>query len=640
MASIRGSRVHSLTAGYICSKVSRFDRRLYGPDRVLHPLRRNGPKGSGGFAPTSWEEAISEVARRLRDISRESCAEAILPFAYGGSNGLLTHEFVDAHFFRRLGASRLARTLCAASTTAAADALYGKMPGTAFEDYVEARFILIWGASPTQSNIHLVPHLKAARRRGARIATVDPRRILGDDLVDQHLQIYPGSDVAVALAMIHHMDRQGLIDRAFLQEHSTGSEELLQYSALFPPDRAARLAGVHADEIERLAESYAHESPAIVRCGWGLERNRNGLAGIAAVLALPAVAGKFGKVGGGYTLSSSKAFQVDELELAGAPEASTRILNMNRLGRNLKGGVTPPIRALVVYNCNPAATVPDHNRVIQGLLREDLFTVVLEQVMTDTAAYADIVLPATTFLEHTELNKSYGAFALQLAEPVIPPQGEAKCNAEIFQLLGRAMGWKDGLFALSPDELLQHALKTVKGRMENELSSGLLRERKIVYFDFPGRHPVQFSTVFPNTPERKIRLYPASLGPEPYRYHENLSDPAFPLAMISPASGKSISSTMGEFNLLDVKLAIHPGNAAERGLKDGDMVRVYNDLGEVHCRVRIDARLKPGVVSMPKGMWRKATLNGSVVNALVPDSLTPISGGACFNDARVQVCRL
>ncbi len=640
VASIRGSRVHSLTSGYICSKVARFGRRLYGADRVLHPLRRTGAKGSRSFARITWDEAIAEIARRLHATQREYGGEAILPFAYGGSNGMLTHEFVDAHFFRRIGASRLARTLCAASATAAADALYGKMPGVAFEDFAEARFILLWGANPTQSNIHLVPFLKAARKKGARIATVDPRRVLGDDLVDRHLQIYPGTDVAVALAMISHMDRHGLADRAFLRKHSTGWEQLLGYASSFPPERAARLAGVQALEIEWLAEAYAEADPAALRCGWGLERNRNGLASIAAVLALPAVAGKFGKAGGGFALSSSKAYQVDDRELAGAPEASTRVLNMNELGRNLTGGILPPIRALVVYNCNPAATVPNHNRVVEGLRREDLFTVLLDQVMTDTADFADIVLPATTFLEHAELNKSYGAYALQLAEPVIPPEGEAKCNAEIFQLLGRAMGFTDGLFALNPDELLQHAVRSVKGPMESALSAELLRERKAVYFNFPGPRPVQFDTVFPNTPDRKIRLYPSSLGPEPFRYLEDSCDPRFPLALISPASGKSISSTMAEYNLLDVKLCIHPDDARARGLGEGDAARIYNDLGEVHCKVRIEGRLKPGVVSLPKGMWRKATLNGSLVNALVPDTVTPISGGACFNDARVQVSRL
>ena len=640
VASIGGSHVHPLTAGFICSKVSRFARRLYGPDRVLFPQRRTGPKGSGQFARITWEDAIGEIADRLRRISATDGAEAILPFTYGGSNGMLTHEFVDAHFFRRLGASRLERTLCAASTTAAQDALYGKMPGTAFEDYAESKFILVWGASPTHSNIHLMPHLKAARKRGAQIAVVDPRRVLGDDLVDFFIQPYPGTDVAVALSMIHHLDRYGLADGPFLRENATGWQQLLEYAAGFPLDRAARIARVEPGDIARLAEAYAAASPAVLRCGWGLERNRNGLAAVAAVLALPAIAGKFGRAGGGYSLSNSKAYELDETKLAGAPPASTRRLNMSRLGRYLTEELKPPLRALFVYNCNPAATVPDHNRVVAGLRREDLFTVVHEQVMTDTVMFADIVLPATTFLEHRELTKSYGAYAVQFAEPVVAPLGESKPNAEVFQLLGRAMGWNDGLFAEDAETLLGRAVGSIKGSLQSSFGVQTLKEKRFVQFDFPGALPIQFVTVFPNTPDRKIRLYPATLGPEPFRYLEDEDAQGYPLALISPATGRSISSTMGEFNLLDIKLELNPEDAAARRLSEGDTVRVFNPLGEVHCRLKLDPRLKRGVASLAKGIWRRATLNGSVGNALVPDSVTPVSGGACFNDARVQVERL
>ena len=640
VTSIRGNRLHPLTSGYICTKVSRFTRRLYGPDRLLFPLRRSGPKGSGEFARVSWDEAAAEIAQRCQSILQSSGGEAILPFYYGGSNGLLTQNFVDAHFFRRLGASRLARTLCAASTSAALDALYGKMPGVAFEDYVEARFILIWGANPVNSNIHLVPYLKAAKRRGAKVAIVDPRKILGDDLVDLSVQLYPGSDVAVALAMIHHLDRQGFADRAFLSQHATGWQELFSYAEKFPLERAARLARVPAGEIARLAESYAEADPALLRCGWGLERNRNGLASVAAVLALPAVAGKFGKVGSGYTLSNSGAFRVDDTRLAGVPEAGTRVVNMNLLGRVLLEETSPPVHALFVYNCNPAVTVPHHNLVLKGLQREDLFTVVLDQVMTDTAAFADIVLPATTFLEHTELNKSYGGYALQLGEPAIEPQAEAKSNVEVFQMLGRALGWTDGLFAEDPDALLRRAVEAVQGPLESNTSFESLRKRKIAFFDFPGPRPIQFSTVYPGTPDGKIHLYSSSLGSEPYQYLEDPSTPEFPLALISPSSSKTISSTMGEYNLPIARLEMSPEDAEERDLKDGARVRVFNKLGEVHCFLKVDSRLCPGVVSLAKGIWRRATLNGVVGTALVPDRVTAVSGGACFNDARVQVERL
>ncbi len=638
--SIRGSHQLPLTSGYICTKVSRFARRLYGPDRVLFPQRRRGPKGSGEFVRISWDEAVGEIAGRYRSILESSGGEAILPFYYGGSNGLLTQNCVDAHFFRRLGASRLARTLCAASTTAALDALYGKMPGTAFEDYAEAKFILLWGASPTRSNIHLVPYLKAAKRFGARIAVIDPRRTLSNDLVDLWLQPYPGSDVAVALAMIHHLDREGLADRAFLARHANGWQELLRCAEKFPLERAAQLARVPPGAIARLAESYADADPALLRCGWGLERNRNGLASVAAVLALPAVAGKFGKTGGGFTLSNSPACRVDDTALAGTPEVETRVINMNLLGRELLEARAPRIEALFVYNANPAVTVPNQNQVLRGLQREDLFTVVLEQVMTDTAAFADIVLPATTFLEHRELSKSYGAYALQLAEPVVEPSGEAKANAQVFQLLGRAMGWNDGLFAEDHESLLSRAVSAVRGHFEAGTSLESLRSRKIALLDFPGPRPVQFSTVFPATPDGKVHLFPESLGPRPYDYLEDPATASFPLALISPASNKTISSTMGEYNLPVAGLQMNPEDAQERGLKDGDRVRVFNELGEVHCTLELDSRLRPGVASMPKGIWRKATLNRSVGTALVPDRLTPVSGGACFNDARVQVERL
>jgi anaerobic selenocysteine-containing dehydrogenase len=638
VVSIDAGAAHDVTGGFICTKVRRFARRLYGPDRVLYPQRRSGAKGSGRFVRISWEEALREIAARLQGITAGHGAEAVLPFAYGGSNGMLSHEFVDAHFFRRLGASRLERTLCAASTTAAQDALYGKMPGTAFDDYPEARFILIWGASPTQSNIHLMPYLKKARRRGVKIAMVDPRRMLGDELVDFWLQPYPGTDVAVALAMIHHLNRHGLVDRAFLRAHSTGWEQLLEYAQRFPVDVAARIARVEPSDIVRIAEAYAEADPAILRCGWGLERNRNGLAAVASVLSLPAVAGKFGVAGGGFSLSASKAYGLDDTELAGAPESATRKLNMNRLGRYLNGELAPPpLKALFVYNCNPAATVPDHNRVLAGLRREDLFTVVHDQVLTDTALFADIVLPATTFLEHRELSKSYGTYALQFAEPVVAPLGEAKPNAELFQLLGRAMGWTDGLFGKDADGLLASAVGALKGSFQQPFAIDMLKERRIAHFDFPGPRPVQFVTVFPNTPDRKIRLYAEALGPEPYKYTELEEDGAYPLALISPASGKSISSSMAEYNLLDVKAEMHPDDAAARSLVEGSTVRIFNALGEVVCGLHLDARIKPGVVSLAKGIWRRATLNGSVGNALVPDTLTPVSGGACFNDTRVQV---
>ncbi|HYS06523.1 MAG TPA: molybdopterin-dependent oxidoreductase [Candidatus Dormibacteraeota bacterium] len=645
VVSITGSRVHALTDGFICAKVRDYPRRLYGPDRLLHALRRSGPKGTGRFERLSWDEAIATIARRFAEIRARLGGEAILPFSYGGSNGLLTQGTTDERLFRSLGASRLARTVCAAPTTAAAEALYGRMASVDFPEFAQAKFIIVWGANPKHSNIHLMPYLKAARQAGGRVALIDPRRTMSGQYVDLHLPIFPGTDGAVALAMIGHLDRIGLVDRAFLETHTVGWENLLERARSWTLGRAARLARVEAKEIAAIAEGFASADPALVRCGWGLERNRNSESSVAAVLALPAVAGKFGKPGGGYALSSSPTYDVDESRLIGVPEARTRLINMNRLGRVLLEESDPPIEALFVYNANPVVTVPDQNRIVKGLEREDLFTVVFDQVMTDTALYADIVLPATTFLEHTELSTSYGTYAVMLAEPVIEPQGESKPNEEVFGLIMQAMGIEDR--APRGEALVREALASIGGpvapgdegaeRADGRGRLERLRRDGLLTFDFPGPRPVQFATVFPKTPGRKADLWPAALGTDPYVILDDPADRRHPLALISPATDKTISSTLGEFNHDDVRLQMHPEDAAPRRLREGQPVRVHNDLGEVVVPLRLNPDVRPGVVYLPKGIWNRHTKNGRVGTALVPDTVSAVSGGACFNDARVEV---
>jgi anaerobic selenocysteine-containing dehydrogenase len=636
VVSIEGSRVNPLTDGFICAKVRRFPDRVYGPERLLHPMRRAGARGEGRFEPISWDEALGTIARRFDEIRRAHGGEAILPFSYGGSNGMISQGTTDERLFRSIGASRLARTVCAAPTGAAARAIYGRMPSVDFPDFARARFIVIWGANPKHSNIHLMPHLKAAREAGARVALIDPRQALGPQWVDLHLPVFPGTDAAVALAMIGHLDRAGRADRAFLAAHTTGWERLLEAARAWPLDRAAAVARVEAAAIARIAEEYASADPALVRCGWGLERNRNAEASVAAVLALPAVAGKFGAPGGGYALSSSAAYHVDDDHLAGAPEAATRVINMNRLGRVLLEEERPKVMALFVYNANPAVTIPDQNRVLRGLAREDLFTVVFDQVMTDTALYADILLPATTFLEHTDLGTSYGAYAVMLGEPVIPPRGEARSNEEVFRQLAERLGVADGY--PQGDDLLRRALDAIGAPLQGggDRLERLRRER-ILTLDFPGGRPVQFGNVFPTIPDRRARLWPADLGPDPYRVLDDPADPGHPLALISPATDRTISSTLGEFNLPEIFLTMHPRDAAARRLADGQEVRVHNGLGEVRVRLRLSDALRPGVVYLPKGIWNRHTRNGRTGTALVPDTVSAISGGACFNDARVEV---
>jgi len=649
IVSIDGSRVNPLTDGFICAKVRDFPRRVYGPDRLLHPMRRTGPKGSGRFDRITWDEALETIARRLETVRTEFGGEAILPFSYGGSNGLLTQGTTDERLFRALGASRLARTVCAAPTGAAAGALYGKMASVDFPDFARARFIIIWGANPKHSNIHLMPYLKAAREAGGRVALIDPRRTMSAAYVDMHLPVFPGSDGAVALAMIGHLERIGRVDRDFLARHATGWERLLKRARSYPLERAAALARVEARDIAAIAEAYATAEPALIRCGWGLERNRNGEAAVAAVLALPAVAGKFGVAGGGYALTSSPAYQVDDERLAGAPEATTRVINMNHLGRTLLEETSPPVKALFVYNCNPAVTVPDQNRIRRGLLREDLFTVVFDQVVTDTGTYADVLLPATTFLEHTELSTSYGTYAVMLGEPVIAPVGEARPNEEVFGQILRALRIEDPY--PRGEALLREALGAIEGPVAGPAARqgarpadspgderlDRLRRDRILPFDFPGPRPVQFGTVFPGTPDRRADLWPAELGRDPYLLLDDPADAGHPLALISPATDRTISSTLGEYNHSDVRLEMHPRDAEARDLRDGQEVRVYNALGEVRVPLRTNPELRPGVVYLPKGIWNRHTKNGSVGTALVPDTVSAVSGGACFNDARVEV---
>jgi anaerobic selenocysteine-containing dehydrogenase len=634
ITAIRGGGNHPTTAGFICSKVSRFAERVDHESRLLHPMRRTGAKGSGSFERISWDEAIAEITARFREIRDTSGGEAILPYHYGGSNGFLGEELLDDLYFSRLGASRLARTLCAAPTGAVAMGMYGKMPGVAPQDYAEAKFILVWGANPRASQIHLVPFIQAARKRGAFVATIDPRSELRD--VDLHLPVRPGTDLPVALAMINLLRERDALDDAFLGAHAKNLDALLDAASEWPVARAAAEAGVDADDIRSLTMRYIESSPAVIRCGWGLERNRNGGQAVAAILALPALAGKFGVRGGGYTMSNGAAIQVRRDGILGAPNWNTRVVNMTRIAQEILGETNPPIRGLFVYNCNPVATVPDQNRLIEALQRDDLFTVVSEQVMTDTCLYADMLLPAVTFLEQTEIKRGYGSYVIGGTRPAIAPRGESKPNEEVFALLGRAMGFDDDAFRLTTRELLERLVEAIDVP-GTTLDAGTILDGSSQAPDFPGNGPVQFENVRPRTADGLIDLCPPCLGDAPFAY-DRIED-RWPLALISPGNNKMISSTMGEYNYPELRLTMHPDDAAPRGLADGERVRAFNDRGEVVCRVELSTRVRPGVASMPKGAWMKSSLNGRTSTALCPDNVNVVAGGACYNDARIEVER-
>src|SRR5262245_32101338 len=635
--NIDGSQKNPVTGGYICAKVRKFGDRVYGPDRLLYPAVRKGRKGEGKFKRVPWDEALELIAARFRRAKAEHGGASILPYSYGGSNGFLTQDNIDAQLWRRFGTSRLARTLCAAPTGAANMALYGKMPSITYEDYPDAKLIILWGVNPSASGIHLVPFVREAQKRGATLVVIDPRTTPLARSADVHLPVKPGTDVAVALAIHRHLFVTGRADEEFLRAHTMGADRLRERAEPWTFDQAAALAGVDASALQRVAELYATTSPALVRCGWGLERNRNGGNAAMAVLALPAVAGKFGVRGGGYSMSNSASWNIDRPWIA-ASEPDTRLVNMNHLGRALLEYDNPPVDVLFVYNCNPAATVPDQCRVLKGLERQDLFTVVFEQVMTDTALYADVILPNTTFLEGYDVAKAYGPLNIALANPVIDAVGEARSNADVFGELCGRLGFIDEGEPSGELDLLVHVLDQLPGTIGADLRDG---GSPVPPF---GSAPIQFVDVFPNTVDRMVDLFPASLEATApaglYRYQPDPATDQYPLTLISPSSERTISSTLGELPRPDVKLTMHPDDAAVRGLADNDLVRIFNDLGEVHCTLSVAPAIRPGTISLPKGIWRRSTRNNTTGTALVPDSLTDLGGGACFNDARVQVASL
>ena len=632
LVAIDGSRAAASTDGFICGKVRRFDRRVYHPERLRYPAIRKGPKGGGEFARVTWDEALDLMAAKMLDARDRLGAESVLPYHYGGSNGLLTNDLEDARLFRRFGASRLDRTLCAAPTGAAARAMYGRMAGVAYPDYEHARLIVVWGCNPSASGIHLVGHIKRAQKQGARLVVIDPRQTPLARQADLHLALLPGTDLPVALAVIRELFVRGRADRAFLEAETTGADALARAADPWTIDRAAAEAGLAPADLQTFADWYGTATPAVVRCGWGQERNRNGGSATLAILALPAVAGKFGVRGGGYTMSNSSAWGITAEALIDTPPARTRLVNMNHLGRALTEYRDPEVAVLVVYNCNPLATAPRQNLVRRGLEREDLFTVVFEQIMTDTAAYADVLLPATTFLEHYDVAKGYGAYHFQVVQPAISAVGESRPNQEVFRDLGVRLG-------LAEDDDLGEAgaLMEVASRVPVPLGEAI-REGRPAPAPADGR-PIQFVDVRPATSDGRVHLFPEDLRADAglYTYTGDPATAQYPLRLISPASAHTISSTLGELRPGVARVKIHPDDARPRVIADGDAVRLYNDLGEVHCEASVTPEVRPGCLSLPKGLWARSTLNGATSNALVPDTLTDIAGGACFNDARVQI---
>lgn len=639
VAKVDGDTRNPITNGFICGKVRKIADHLYGPDRVLKPLVRTGPKGSDQWREVTWDEALDLVVGKLRAVRAELGAEAILPYHYGGSNGWLTDGGLAARFFRRLGATTLERTFCAAATTVATRGLYGTMPGVALEDFEHARLIVLWGMNPSATSIHLVPIIERARERGAQLVVIDPRQTPLARRADLHLAVRPGTDLPVALATIHALFERGHADREFLGKHATGVDELERRAARWSIAEAAAEAGIAAADLERFVELYAAASPALVRCGWGVERNRNGGSAVAAILALPAVAGKFGVRGGGYTMSNGDARWTVNAETAIAePPEPKRIVNMSDLPNVLRTTSDPRIAAVVVYNCNPVAMAPDQRGVIEQLSREDLFVVVHEQVMTDTARLADIVLPATTFLEHRELRRGYGAMRMFDSPPVAAPPGEARSNTELFgELLRRFELVRPG-DPMTDEEMVAATFAASEhgASLREQLATRAVAEPPA------NARPLAFVDVFPTHPGGKIQLVSEALDREAgglYTYRPDPRTARYPLALISPAIATQISSTFGQLREAPATIDIALSDAAARGIADGDPVRVFNEQGEVHCIARLSRELRDGVCMLPKGLWRKHFANGLTANALIPAAFADLGKQAAFNDARVEIAK-
>jgi anaerobic selenocysteine-containing dehydrogenase len=647
ITKIRGSRANPYTAGVLCAKVPEsYPEFVHGPGRLTTPLRRTGAKGKGTFARVSWDEALDLIHARFTAVMQAHGPQAIMPLNYGGPHGALAGGSMDLRFFHRLGATLLDRPpLCGGIRSEAWAGTYGAAPGIPPEQLAHSRLIVAWAYNVTWSGLHMTPLIDRARRNGARLVVVDPRRTKIAERADLHLPVKPGTDVVLAWAIAAELERRGGIDRAFVERHVAGYEEYMARARPWTLARAARECGLAETAIQQLADWFRTISPAAVAVGNGLERNQNGGSGVRAVFALPALAGKLGVTGGGLVNSARAAFPKTPAKLT-RPDfvpRGTRTLNIVDVGRHLTDpALTPPLQALFIYNHNPLVVHPDQNRMRRGLAREDLFVVGCDVVMTDTLAYADVVLPACSHFEHDDLFAAYGTHWLQRAEPVIPPQGEALPNTEIFRRLAARFGFGDPAFKATDAELMDDAIDGGDPRLGGVRPSEIPVDGALM-MKFDGREANLFGNVFPKTPSGKVELASPYLeekyGARLPEYRPFTS--SYPLILVTPASDRRTTSTFGgcTANAGTPELEIHPDDAKARGLGDGMRVRVFNDLGEVHLPVRVTDAVPPGVVCSLKGAWMKTSDNGQTVSALAPAHHADIAGGACYNDTRVEVAR-
>lgn len=659
---VQGDPAHPVTRGFLCGKVAKYLDRVYAPDRLLYPMRRKHGvaktslvrgKELDAFERISWDQALDEIAANFKAISDEFGPEAILPYSYAGTIGQLGYGSMDRRFFHRLGASQLDRTICATAGGTALLSVYGVKLGTTPQDFAYARLIIAWGANIHGNNIHLWPFIEEARRNGARLIVIDPYRTRTAALADEHLSINPGTDTLLALAMMHVIFRDGLEDRTYLEACAHGLNELRTH-ALKPehsPVNAAAVTGIAADTIERLARAYATARPAVIRLNYGIQRSENGGTAARAVAMLPLITGSWKQRGGGVQLSTSGAFQFNEaalqmpqLMLQSPLGRPTRIINMSQLGQALTEVSDPPVKALFVFNSNPAAIAPNQNAVVQGMARADLFTVVHEQFFTDTADYADILLPAPTFLETKDVQGAYGHLFVQINQQAIAAPGEVRNNVAVFSALAQRMGFTEPCFRDSVDDLIDQALTS-----SNPWLAGITRERLEGEGHIPLALPTNeagdalpFSTAsWFRTASGKGELLPVPefRAPVESRAAQN---PAFPLEFLPRKADNYMNSTFANqttHQRMEAATAgileMHADDAAARGVAAGDQVEVFNARGRIVLVAKPSAKVGKGVVAARLD-WAKLN-GGSNVNALTSERLTDIGGGATFYSTLVEV---
>ena len=683
---VQGDPSQPVTQGFLCGKVAKYLDRVYAPDRIQHPLRRKpgvpkGPLPRGreheAFERIPWDEALDAIAARLKDTAERYGPESILPYSYAGTIAVLGYGSMDRRFFHRLGASQLDRTICAEAGGVGWNLVYGKKLATPTEDFRHAKLILAWGGNIHGNNIHLWPMIEQARRNGARLIVIDPYKTRTAALADWHIPIRPGTDVALALGMMHVILRDGLEDRAYIASMTHGFAQLAERVREYTPERVAHWTGMTAAEVEQLARDYATTKPAVIRLNYGVQRVENGGAAVRAITMLPALTGAWKHRGGGAQLSTSGAFpwnkkavERPDLALASPLKRLARVVNMSTLGHALtelgRNGNHdgPPVHALFVYNSNPGAVAPNHNAVARGLQRDDLFTVVHDLFFTDTTDYADYILPATTFLEHTDIQGAYGHYFVQLSQQAIEPLGESRSNVWLFSQLAQRMGFPEDCFRDTPEQIIEQALAVdASGHSTNpgmeHITLDTLQQQGHIPLSFhrePEAHPFQpFASGPVPTPSGKIEFYsetlaaqgldplPAFVPPVESRWSKGAEQ--YPLEFLSRKNDNYMNSTFANLDSHrkmetrnNQRLEMHPVDAQERGIAEGDAVRIFNDRGSLTLTALINGSVPAGVVSARLD-WAKLHPEDNNVNALTSERLTDLGAAPTFYSTLVEVAK-